>query len=221
MPIPEAFWQGEAGKLFSETELLMVEFFLAGAVEAEGQAGAGLAFNWDVVNQGAIDYLNFYKLDTIPGITETTRKQATAMIDDWLQSGEPLPKLFEKLEPVFGANRARMIGVTEVTRTINAGKLEGWKSTGYITQKVWTTAKDELVCPICGTLDGKVVDIEGNFELGFMDAANNEALEKYLMKHGTLEYQQPPSHTNCRCGLRPVVSTEAFGDVLDDILGLG
>lgn len=212
MPIPEAFWQGEAGKLYSETELLMLEFFMAGAVEAEGQAGAGLAFNWDVVNQGAIDYLNFYKLDTVPGITETTRKQATAMIDEWLQSGEPLPKLFDKLEPLFGANRAKMIARTEVTRTINAGKLEGWKSMGTITEKVWRTARDELVCPICGELDGKVVAIEDNFTLGLENTANNEALEKYIMKHGTLEYMIPPAHPNCRCGLSPIVSVEAFRD---------
>lgn len=213
MPIPEAFWQGEAGKLYSETELLMLKFFMAGAVEAEGQtAGASFAFNWDVINQSAIDYLNFYKLDTVNGITETTRQQATAMIDEWLQSGDPLPKLFDKLEPLFGDKRAKMIARTEVTRTVSAGRLEGWKSTGWITQKVWRTARDELVCPICGSLDGKVVAIEGNFELGLADAARNEALEKYIMKHGTLEYMIPPAHPNCRCGLSPIVSVEAFRD---------
>lgn len=51
-------------------------------------------------------------------------------------------------------------------------------------QKIWITAKDEKVCPVCGPLNGKKVGIN----------------EKFVTKEG--EFWTPGLHPNCRCYLR-------------------
>jgi len=51
-------------------------------------------------------------------------------------------------------------------------------------QKMWLTAKDERVCPVCGPLHGKKVGIN----------------EKFVTHQG--EFWSPGLHPNCRCELR-------------------
>lgn len=51
-------------------------------------------------------------------------------------------------------------------------------------QKMWLTARDEKVCPVCGPLHGKKVGIN----------------EKFVTKEG--EFYSPGLHPNCRCQLR-------------------
>jgi len=49
--------------------------------------------------------------------------------------------------------------------------------TGLQMRRVWNTANDELVCPICGPLNEQPEDVwSGDFPDG------------------------PPAHPNCRCG---------------------
>ena len=55
---------------------------------------------------------------------------------------------------------------------------------GYIIEKVFVTALDEKVCPICRPLDGRVIGIEEKFKD-----------ETYTYRSGF----QPPIHTRCRC----------------------
>jgi hypothetical protein len=63
----------------------------------------------------------------------------------------------------------------------------------------WCTGEDDLVCPVCSELDGKVV---GTGEVFAPDI------------------DIPPAHVNCRCWIQPVVSEEKLANKLDNILGL-
>ena len=69
-----------------------------------------------------------------------------------------------------------MIAVTEITRAAAEGvKLtqETLRSSGLSFERIWRTANDELVCPVCGPLNGKPEREWGGVE--------------------------PPAHPNCRC----------------------
>ena len=94
-----------------------------------------------------------------------------------------IPQLKKRLIPLFGEKRADLIASTEVTRAYAEGNLTAWKETGFTEGKEWVTANDELVCPLCGPLDGEVVPINGDFSDGT---------------------HAPPRHPRCRCGVSPV-----------------
>jgi SPP1 gp7 family putative phage head morphogenesis protein len=163
-----------------------------------------------VFNQSAVDYLDVYHLTTIPGITDTLQKQSIDIIQKWIRGGEPLPALVQRLTPVFGEARAERIAVTEVTRTYASGNLAAWKSTGLVTGKMWATAEDEKVCPICGPLDGKVVEIDGDFTPDEIPADWGNPSD--------FVYTQPPAHVNCRCWLKPVTTEAALRQKIRGIL---
>ena len=84
--------------------------------------------------------------------------------------------------------RSETIARTEVARAVGAGQTEYWKqmkSEGYLppeARRVWITANDEKVCPICGPMDGVLADIDGFFDTG----------------SGPVEYPQG-THPRCRC----------------------
>jgi SPP1 gp7 family putative phage head morphogenesis protein len=142
-------------------------------------------FNWELVNEAARDWLRTYTFNLVRGIDDTTARGLRRAIDDFVQSPSmTVNELGRQISPLFGVDRADMIAITEVTRSFAAGNLEAWRGSGVIEQKRWNTARDELVCPICAPLNGRIVGMDDNF--GNVDA--------------------PPAHPRCRCWLTPVVT---------------
>lgn len=93
-------------------------------------------------------------------------------------------------------SRALTIARTEVMTGVNYGQTEVWNEAfeaGYVNKdnyvKEWSTAFDELVCDICGPLDGTKVNIDDFFDV------DGQLLDS------------PPAHPNCRC-LKSLVSKE-------------
>lgn len=99
--------------------------------------------------------------------------------------------------------RAMNIARTELATAYNQGGYLATKdaqSRGYIgkVKKVWLTASDERVCPVCGMADGEECNMEAIFSMG-----------KKL----------PPAHPSCRCavayeevGLLEDFAIQAFDD---------
>jgi SPP1 gp7 family putative phage head morphogenesis protein len=185
-----------------------LDIFFAGGVGGHDllSPSAQVLVNWDVFNQSAIDWLNKWRFSgALNDIQGHTRDTAIKYIQDWVRAGDPLPLLEKKLSTLFDKRRAQTIARTEVTRMYAEGNIAAWKSTGYVTQKRWNTARDERVCPICGPLDGMIVQIDSN---GF------------TTEPGGLGITAPPAHPNCRCWLTPVVSTASFEEEQRRALGL-
>lgn len=95
--------------------------------------------------------------------------------------GMTLEDMVKLLEPAFGKQRAQAIAITETTRA-SAAAINGlqvyYRGYGLVYQRQWITNNDELVCPICGPLNGKY---ESKWSDRFPDG--------------------PPAHPNCRCSL--------------------
>jgi SPP1 gp7 family putative phage head morphogenesis protein len=181
------------------TRALGVEISAAMAEEVMRQAEAlHVGIEPGLVNAAAIDWARSYTYDLVKELRGTTEKGVTAaqaQIQATLQQsvGQFLetPKMtradLEKLlAPTFGEARASMIAVTEVTRAASAATThyqEYLGEHGLQMERVWHTRNDELVCPICGPLNGQP---ESVWAADFPDG--------------------PPSHVNCRCavGLRAV-----------------
>lgn len=87
--------------------------------------------------------------------------------------------------------RANVIATTEMAFAYNKGADEGIKQAqakGYIgrVKRVWSTADDELVCEVCGELDGTAIDMEEEFDFKGRELYGGQK-------------QTPPAHPNCRC----------------------
>ena len=197
-PLSFEFWRAEASKLWDASNEAVMVTLLAGASSGADLLPTEVAgiVNWNVFNSAAIEYLNSYNLTILQGVSETTRKQVTQAIQQWIQAGQPLSNLETTLTPIFGESRAAQIAATEVTRIYAEGNQMAWMSSGVVTHNRWMTARDERVCPICGPLDGQVTGLGEN---GFGAVGGLSA---------------PPAHVGCRCWLQPIVDPKAFEENL-------
>ena len=92
--------------------------------------------------------------------------------------------------------RGYNIARTELAYAYNQGSYFGTKQAqekGYMGEvvKIWSTADDERVCPICGKLEGTRVGIDEEFSFSTrLATADNPAIRLV-----------PPAHPSCRCAV--------------------
>lgn len=179
-------WDAEEGELYDALYPQLLAAALVGAANAL-PGGASVGIDWALVNRDVVAWAKKYTAELVKGITATTKEATRAAIGAWIESGEPLPVLLKALEPIFGKDRADMIGVTEVTRAFAFGNREVWTKAGA-DGMTWMTAQDELVCiEICEPLAGTTVKIDEEFKSGDFVGI-------------------PPAHPNCRCYLQPQIN---------------
>ena len=176
-------------KQFFEDDLSEAVGPVLGQVAKLGvKLGTGHGAVWDLVNEDALEWARTYEYGLVKGISNTTVKILQQEVGDWIESGEPLDVLVDRISAttVFGEVRADAIASTEVTRAFAQGHLIAWQQDSTVEGKSWHTAQDEMVCPICGGLSGTSVGIDDLFDTG----------------EGLVD--SPPAHVRCRCWVRPV-----------------
>lgn len=211
------WWQPYLPQLRREFADLTMDILLAGGDAGAGAVRAGsVLVDWDVFNEDALAWLDMYLGGAaVPGLTqegayawawalnESTRRGVVREIDRWVRSGAPLPELEKRLGLFFDEKRARRIAVTEVTRIYASGNVMAWKASGVVGGKVWRTAVDERVCPICSRLHGKLVELDRGWEFSAAMLEASPALKRAIRAPMTIVV--PPGHVACRCWLAPVV----------------
>jgi len=140
----------------------------------------GLSADPAVVSQAALEWAASYGYDLVRGLTDTTRDVISRVIQQAVSTpGMTRADVTALLEPAFGSVRARMIAITEVTRAYAQATLFYQRllaDHGLRMTRIWQTAHDERVCPICGPLHDK-----------------QETVWAEQFPDG------PPAHVNCRC----------------------
>lgn len=205
-PFEPGYWDTEIAELWSELVPPFVDALNDGIQGGVGALpeGVSILMDYDLVNQAALEYTKAYRLQWISKIVETTRKQTTQILTDWLQSGAPLDDLVAELSPIFGQARAEMIASTEVTRIFAEANMMAWESVGYVSGKKWVTTRDDRVCPICQPMDGSVAATGNSF----------------YSPSGGGGFPSPPAHVRCRCWLQPIVDIRAVEEQRRRRLGL-
>lgn len=117
-----------------------------------------------------------YLDDWWSGIEATTREQMRGAIIRSYQDGTGVAQVIRDIEPLFGPERARRIGVTETTRLFGRGAQATYRASGLLEWQ-WMTVEDARVCPICDALSGNVYPLDLDFD---------------------------PAHVSCRCFPSPV-----------------
>ncbi len=180
--LSDAWWDDEAAALQKRLLGLLTDAAVNGASTAlrDLAAQAGVEIDFSLVNTNAADWAANYAAQLAKGITDTTRDMVQESLADWVGSGDPLPDLIDTLGPLFGPDRAELIAVTEATRAFAEGNRLAWQESGMVDGIRWMTTNDDLVCDICGPLDGVQMPLDS--------------------------VDIPPAHPRCRCWIQPVVS---------------
>lgn len=127
----------------------------------------------------------------IVGLDQTTKNKISKVIIAGVKKRETRTQLIRRLTRMgkkISKSRAKMIVATETQAAYEFMRYETAKKNG-IQYKVWNTARDERVCPICGPLHGKRLAIDKDY---------SSVDEKSGAGFGGLF---PPAHVNCRCSL--------------------
>ena len=158
----------------------------------------GFGFNWTLANEKARKWADDYSGELIQGIDNTTLRNVRQQVAQWASNGQPLTALEKELETVFGKTRASLIASTEVTRAYAQGNKISYQESGIVKKIKWRTAQGEMVCPICGSLNNKMANIEEGFP-------------------GVVNGGLPPAHPRCRCWIVPIVDKTSIFSVNDNI----
>lgn len=148
--------------------------------------------DWEGANTAAAEYARQYAATLVSDILETTRERIRTEVAAFTENKETVNQLRDRLSPLkneagspFGKRRAELIAVTETTRMYAQANAMTWERSGVVEGREWRTNTDELVCPICGGMDGVVAKLGENFQ-------------------GTYNGDNPPAHPKCRCWTVPV-----------------
>jgi SPP1 gp7 family putative phage head morphogenesis protein len=122
-------------------------------------------------------------------IADTLTKQLRDTIEAWIESGQPIDALIERLDTIiFSETRAEMIATTEGTTGYRLGAV-ALASLAGVAILEWYTMQDERVCLVCKPMNGKKRFITGSYD-------------------PDLPVQDPPpAHPRCRCGEREIVKS--------------
>jgi SPP1 gp7 family putative phage head morphogenesis protein len=139
--------------------------------------------------------------------TATTLTALEEKLGAGLAEGASLDQLIDIVQGIAEFSdevRAEMVARTETFRTANNAAKETWKQSGVVAEIKWYTARDELVCPFCGPMDGQTVGIDENF---FNQGDTVEGEDGSTMQVEYADVEAGSLHVNCRCYTRPVKLT--------------
>jgi SPP1 gp7 family putative phage head morphogenesis protein len=116
-----------------------------------------------------------------------------AYVLDAIENGDSTDDLADRIKDsfAFSDQRAEMIARTETAKADSEGATMGWKASGLVKGKSWSTVGDDLVSDECLANEAaSVVDIDYDYGDGVL---------------------APPQHPNCRCVILPEL-IEGFDD---------
>lgn len=169
--------------------------FITRVTQTQVEGVRSLIFKAGVQENMSVDQL----ARAIRPMVGLTQPQAVANMNYYLRlvdsgvSEEKAQQLSAKYAGQQHRYRAYNIARTELAFSYNQGSLQGTKQAqeaGYMgeTVKIWSTAADENVCPICGDLDGKTIGIDEKFDFKTKLTDPDVRLT-------------PPAHPSCRCAI--------------------
>jgi len=103
---------------------------------------------------------------------------------------------------IMKESRAESISRTETIRMSNEASVAAWKDSGVVEKQEWWTALDDRVSEICMSLHGKEIPLGDNF----FEKWDTTTIGSNSYKFDYADVSWPPSHVNCRCTLKPVIS---------------
>lgn len=136
-------------------------------------------------------------------VNQTTIGALQDTLSEGVKEGEGISDLSTRVQSVYAqANnvRAENIARTEVLRGSNFARQEAFEQSG-VEKKEWLTALDERTCVWCNEMDGKIIELDGNF----FEQGESFTVDEQTLTFDKYDVKTPPLHPQCRCTLIPIV----------------
>jgi len=173
-------------------------------LEAQGEnIAAAWGIDFDVNQPEVFQFLEQYTMRFSEKLYEVDAEAITRLVGQAQEEGWSVPDLRKAILEKWENNdrvRATRIARTETIRSSNAGAKQAMKNAGIKVIK-WLAAPDDgRRCAFCGEMDGKVIEVTGDFwkqgdEMVVVDSEGKQQVLKF--NYGNVGY--PPLHANCRC----------------------
>lgn len=161
----------------------------------------GSAVAFDLRNPLVADYLDAWQEQRVVGITQATREDVTATLQDAVREGVGIDEMKRRLRGYFeeAANyRAERIARTEVVSSSNAANLAAYQISGLVDEKEWLAVQDGQTRETHASMDGQRQPIDGEF----VSPSGATAQGPGLFGIGAEDI-------NCRCTVRPIIADVA------------
>lgn len=178
------FWAQQAERLRGILFPIVLDIAQSGVRRAALRIGV----NTNLANAAAKSWAEKYTDALLEQLHTTNKDGIGKAVADWTaKPGATIAELKAEIEKVVSPQRAELIAVTETTRAYSEGNRISYQA-AQVRHWRWLTNNDDLVCPVCGPLNRRVVEIG----------------EPFAVYKGE-RIIQPPAHPGCRCSVAPVV----------------
>ena len=161
---------------------IFYDALLSGSEEAAFALGISLGDG--AINARALQVARTYATEWLRQLDVVSQDAVRQAIETFINvPGTTVGDTIDLLSRQFSQTRAERIAITETTRVFATAN-DLYAQELLITYpefdvvRRWYTNNDDLVCPICGPLEGREVGVNEPFALGV---------------------ESPPAHVNCRC----------------------
>lgn len=162
-----------------------------------------IAISFDLLNDKALKFLENKKIKFAINVADTTHKAIIKELSEGFKLGEGIPELSNRIKnmPEFSMKRATVVSRTEIISSSNAGTLQGYKESGVVIGKEWSSTKDERTRDHHKYVEGQRVPID----------------DPFIVDGDLLDYPGDNSHNakasniiQCRCSLLPILEGEVI-----------
>ena len=166
-----------------------------------GQTSVSITF--DLLNEKALKFLEDKKIKFAIKVADTTHKAIINELSEGFEKGEGIPELSNRIKnmPEFDMKRATVVARTEIISSSNAGTLQGYKESGVVIGKEWSSTKDERTRDHHKDVEGQRVALDNPF-----------IVDGDLLDYpGDNSYDAKASNViQCRCSLKPILEGEVI-----------
>lgn len=166
-----------------------------------GQTSVSITF--DLLNEKALKFLEDKKIKFAIKVADTTHKAIINELSEGFEKGEGIQELSNRIKdmPEFDMKRATVVARTEIISSSNAGTLQGYKESGVVIGKEWSSTKDERTRDHHKDVEGQRVALDNPF-----------IVDGDLLDYpGDNSYDAKASNViQCRCSLKPILEGEVI-----------
>lgn len=160
------------------------------------------------IHRDTLEILYTSDYSDLEGITAEVSKQSNRVLTEGFAQGYNPNKMARELTDrvdKIGKTRATTLARTSVIDAHAQATLNRYEELGTDTVTIkaeWSTAGDNRVCPICQTLEGRVMTIQEARTETFRYSAGADEPSSLSGEYPI----KPPAHPRCRCSILPVIN---------------
>lgn len=166
-----------------------------------GQTSVSITF--DLLNEKALKFLEDKKIKFAIKVADTTHKAIINELSEGFEKGESIQELSNRIKdmPEFDMKRATVVARMEIISSSNAGTLQGYKESGVVIGKEWSSTKDERTRDHHKDVEGQRVALDNPF-----------IVDGDLLDYpGDNSYDAKASNViQCRCSMKPILEGEVI-----------